>query len=101
MDNLVSCPCYKDAHQGADEVEETVGEIGEGGYAEDGGLGHAAGIPGDEHGGYRDGIFGSATQKTALVAASAVDVLEHVAGEDDGDVLVGSGNIEEQTGCYG
>ena len=59
-DNLIPCPCYEDAHQGADEVEEAVGEVGEGGHAEDGGLGHSAGVPGDEHGGDGDGIFGGA-----------------------------------------
>ena len=96
-DNLIACPCHEDAHQGADEVEEAVGEVGEGGHAEDGGLGHAAGVPGNEHGGHGDGILGGAAQEAALVAASAVDVLKHVAGEDDGDVLVGGGYVEEET----
>ena len=93
--NLIACPCNKDTHERTDKVKEAIGEVGEGGYAEDGGLGHTAGVPRDEHGGYSDGIFGSTAQETALVAASVVDVLEHIASEDDGYVLVGSGNIEE------
>ena len=99
--NLIACPCTKDTHERADKVKEAIGEVGEGGYAEDGGLGHAAGVPGDEYGGYRDGIFGRAAQETALVAIAAVDVLEHVAREDDRDVLVGRGDVEEEARGYG
>ena len=58
--NLVSRPYHEDAHQGTDEVEEAVGKVGKRGHAKDGGLGHTAGVPGDEHGGYGDGIFGGA-----------------------------------------
>ena len=100
-DNLISCPCYKDAHQGTDEVEEAIGEIGDCRYAEDSGLGHAASVPGYKYGGHGNGIFSGAAQQAAFVTVAVIYVLEHVAGEDDGDVLVGSGNIEEQTGCYG
>ena len=42
---------HENGHQGTDEVEETVGEIGEGGDAKDGGLRHAASVPWNEYGG--------------------------------------------------
>ena len=42
---------HEDGHQGTDEVEETVGEIGEGGDAKNGGLRHAASVLGNEYGG--------------------------------------------------
>ena len=94
--NLIACPCDEDAHQGADEIEEAVGQIGESGYAEDSGLGHAADIPRDEYGGHGDSILGSAAQQAALIAVAVVDVLEHVASEDDRYVLVCRSDIEEQ-----
>ena len=94
--NLIVCPCDEDAHQGADEIEEAVGQIGESGYAEDSGLGHAADIPRDEYGGHGDSILGSAAQQAALIAVAVVDVLEHVASEDDRYVLVCRSDIEEQ-----
>ena len=96
MDNLISRPRYEDAHQGTDEIEETIGKVGEGSHAEDGGLGHTTGVPRNKHGGYCNCIFGGTTQKAALVAIAAVDVLEHVTSENDRDVLVGSGDVEEE-----
>ena len=53
MENLVADKGDEDGHEGGDDVEEAVGEVGEGGDVEDEGLGHAAGVPGDEDGGDR------------------------------------------------
>ena len=93
---LIARPCNEDAHQGADEIEDTVGKIGQRSYTEDGGLGRTAGGPGYQHGGHGDGILGSAAQQAALIAVAMVDVLEHVASEDDRYVLVCRSDIEEQ-----
>ena len=80
----------------ADEVEEAIGEIGDCRYAEDSGLGHAASVPGYKYGGHGNGIFSGAAQQAAFVTVTVIYVLEHVAGEDDGDVLVGGGHVEEK-----
>lgn len=52
----------EDGHQGTDDIEETVGKIGEGGYSENGGLCHTAGVPGNEYGGNGGGILTGAAQ---------------------------------------
>ena len=41
--------CHQQGHEGADDVEEAVWEISERGNTEDGGLGHAAGVPRNEN----------------------------------------------------
>ena len=99
--NLKADGCYEDAHQGADEVEEAVGQVGQRGHAEDGGLRHAARVPGDEGRGDGDGVLGGAAQQAGLVALLAVDAAEHVARQDDADVLVGGGQVEEEARCHG
>ena len=78
-DNLIACPRYDDARQGTDKVKEAVGKVGKGSYAEDGGLGHAAGVPGNKYGGHCDSVFSSAAQQTALIAIAMVDVSKHIA----------------------
>ena len=89
--NPVARSGHEQAHDGAEEVEEAVGEVGEGGYAEHGALRHAAGVPGHQHRGDGHGVLGAAAQQTALVAAAVVDALEHAAVEQNADVLVGYG----------
>ena len=46
-----------DGHQGTEEVEEAVGKIGDGGYAEDGALRHAAGVPRHQDAGDGGGVL--------------------------------------------
>ena len=41
---------HEDGHQRTEQVEEAVGQIGEGGDAQHGGLRHTAGVPRHEHG---------------------------------------------------
>lgn len=62
LDDFISCPRYKYTHQRTDEVEEAVGQIGQCGYTENGGLCHAAGIPRDKYGSDGYGIFGRTAQ---------------------------------------
>lgn len=88
----------EDAGEGGEEVEEAVGEVGEGGYAEDGALHKAAGVPGDEHAGDCGAILAGAAEQARFVAAFAIDVLEHGAGEDDAEELVGEGDVAEDAG---
>ena len=91
---------HEQAHDGAEEVEEAVGEVGEGGYAEHGALRHAAGVPGHQHRGDGHGVLGAAAQQTALVAAAVVDALEHAAVEQNADVLVGYGQVEHEARAH-
>ena len=86
-----------DAHEGADEIEETIGQIGEGGYAKHGALSHAASVPRHKHGGDSDTIFGGATEEAAIVALAIIDALKHVVAQEDADVLIGHGKVEHET----
>ena len=92
---------HQDGHEGADEVEDAIGQVGDGGHAEHGGLGHTAGVPRHEHGDDGGGVFYAAAQQTTFQSALVVKVAEEVAGEDDGDVLVAGGQVEEQAGAHG
>ena len=69
-----------DGHDGGEQEEEGVGKIGEGGDTEDGGLCHAACVPGDEYGDYGGGVFGGAGEEARFIATPCVFVLEHVGG---------------------
>ena len=101
LDYFVTGRRNQDAHHRAEDVEEAEGQVGEGRYTQDGGLGHAAGIPRDECGGDGHGIFGGSAQQAAFVTLLFIDVAEHVAQQDDADVLVCRGQIEEESGAYG
>ena len=58
---------HENGHQGTEEVEETVGEIGEGGDTQDGGLCQAAGVPGNEYGGDGGGILAGAAEQPQFI----------------------------------
>ena len=49
-----------DGHHGGEQAEEGVGQVGEGGNAKHGGLGHAAGVPWDEYGNHGGAVLGGA-----------------------------------------
>ncbi len=93
--NLVADGHDEDAHERTDEVEEAVRQVSQRRHVQHGGLGHTAGIPGDEYGGNRRGVFGGTAQHAAVVSVLAVHILEHVAGKDDGHVLVGYHEVQE------
>lgn len=88
---------HEDGHQGTDDIEETVGKIGEGGYSEDGGLCHTAGVPGNEYGGNGGGILTGAAQQPQFVTLLLIGFAVHVACENDGNKLVAGGNVEEKS----
>jgi hypothetical protein len=83
-----------DGHQGADQVEEAEGSIGEGGNGEDGGLGHAAARPGVERRGDRSGVLDGAAEQALFVAAVPESLSEDVGGQEDGQVLVRDDAVE-------
>lgn len=87
---------HEDGHQGTDEVEETVGEICEGGDAEDGGLRHAACVPGNEYGGDGGRILAGTAQQPQFITLFLIGFLVHVAGEYDGNKLVTGGDVEKE-----
>ena len=86
---------HEDSHQGTDKVEETVGEIGEGGDTKDGGLCHAASVPGNEYGGDGGCILAGAAEQPQFITLFLIGLLVHVAGEYDGNKLVTGGDVEE------
>ena len=49
-----------DGHQGGEQTEEGVGQVGEGGNAKHGGLCHAAGVPGDKYRHHGGAVLGGA-----------------------------------------
>ena len=59
---------------------------------------HATAVPGDEHGGDGYGIFYGAAEELAVVALLFIHILEHVPRQDDGDVLLGGNDIEQDAG---
>lgn len=93
---LIASGGHQNTHQRADEIEEAERQVGQCGYTQDGGLRQAARVPGNQDGGDGDRIFGGAAQQAAFVALPLVDVAEHVAQQDDADVLVGRGNVQEE-----
>ena len=86
---------HGDAHDGGEEIEETIGQIGQCGHAQDRALGESAGVPGHEHGGHRAAVFAAAAEQAGFITHLGVHVLEHRTGEDDGQKLVGTGDVEE------
>ena len=86
---------HEDGHQGTEEVEETVGKIGEGGDTKDGGLCHAASVPGNEYGGDGGRILTGAAEQPQFITLFLIGFLIHVAGEYDGNKLVTGGDVEE------
>ena len=90
-----------DGHQGADQVEEAVGGVNEGGDGEDGGLGHAAGGPGIEGRGDRSGVLDAAAEEPAFVAAVAESLSEDVGCQQDRQVLVGHDAVQGGSGDDG
>ena len=93
--NLPADDSDNDAHQRTNQVEETIGKIGESGHAQHRRLRHTAGVPGDEHGGDGGRILGGTAQQPRLVALLAVHIFIHVGIKDDRDELVARGDIEE------
>ena len=90
-----------DADEGREVVEEAIGQVGEGGDAEDSALGESARVPGYEDGGDCGAILARAAEQAGFVAFALVGLAEHAAGEHDGEVLVGHGNVEEHAGSHG
>ena len=88
--------CYTNADDGRQEVEETIGEVGQGGNTQDGALGETAGVPGNEHGGDGAAVLTGAAQQTGFVSHLGIHVFEHGTGEDDGQKLVSGGDVEEK-----
>ena len=86
-----------DAHEGADEIEEAIRKVGEGGDTKHGALSHAASVPRHKHGGDGDTVFGGATEQTAIVALTIIDALKHVVAQKYADVLIGYGKVEHET----
>ena len=78
-----------------DEIEKTVGEIGEGGDTQHRGLCHAAGVPGNEHRSDGRRILRRTAQQPRLIALLLIYLFIYISIEDDGDELVAGGDIEE------
>ena len=91
----------KDAHQRGKQVEETIGEIGEGGDAQHRGLCHATGVPGDEHRGDGGRILCCTAQQSRLIAFLLIYLFIYISIEDDGDELVASGDVKEDASADG
>ncbi len=89
-----------DGHHWAEDVEEAVGQIGDGRHAEDGALRHTAGVPRHQYAGHGGRVFSRATQQTRFVALSLIDILKHVGSQDDTNELVARGDVEEEA-CAG
>ena len=86
----------EDGHQGTDDIEETVGEIGEGGDTKDGGLRHAASVPGNEYGGDGGRILAGAAKQPQFLTLLLIGFAVHVASENDGNKLVTGGDVEKK-----
>lgn len=67
-ENLVAQHGDGDGHQGRDDVEEAVGQVGERGDMQHQRLRHAAGVPRHEDGGDGGGVLRRAAQQAAFVA---------------------------------
>ena len=89
--------CYNKRHQGADEVEEAVGKVGESGHSENRGLSHAAGIPRNEDGGDSGNILGGTAKQSGLVALLTIGFAIHVGCEDNRNELIACGEVEEKS----
>ena len=87
---LVADGGNSDAHQRTDDIEEAIGQIGEGRHTQDGGLRHTATAPGDKGRGNGGTIFYAAAQEAFFVASTVIHTLEHIGGKDDAQVLVQS-----------
>mgnify|MGYP006977511458 CR=1 FL=1 len=98
---FISGGCNEDTHEWTDKIEKAVREIGQRGHAQNSSLCHSACVPGDENRSYGDGIFRCAAQQAAFIPFLFIDVAEHVSGEDNADVLVCRGKVQEQSGTYG
>lgn len=67
MGDLLDFPAYgshDDGHDGAEKVEEAIGQVGECGDSEHRALGHSAGVPRNEDGGDGGGILAGAAQES-------------------------------------
>ena len=91
---------HKKGHEGTDEVEEAVWEVGQSGHTKNRSLGHAAGVPWNEDGSNGSHIFGGATEESGFIPLLAVGFTIHVGSKDNGYELVSRGEIEEET-CAG
>ena len=59
---------------------------------------HTTTIPRDEHRGDCYGIFYRTTEKFAVVSLFFIHFLEHIPRQDDGDVLLGGDDVEQDAG---
>lgn len=93
-----SCAGEDDAGEGREEVEETIGKIGEGGHAENGALHETAGVPRNKDASDGGSVLACAAEETRLVTALTIDILEHGTGKDYAKELVGKGDVAEDAG---
>ena len=82
--NLITYHGHYDGHNGAEDIKETVWQIGQCGYVEHGSLRHSAGVPRDKHTGNGGRILGRTAQETGFVAFLAVEVFKQTIGQNDG-----------------
>ena len=85
--NLIPYCRHKNTHQGADIVEEAIREIDKGRYAQYGRLSHTTTIPRDEWWSYGYRIFNRTSQQTGIISIFLINILKHIARQDDGDIL--------------
>ena len=100
LKNLISGNTLEKTFSGSDNIEEAVGEIGEGGYAQDPRLGSATGIPGDEHRSDRSPVLQCPAEQFRLIAPLPIGFCIHPSGYYDGNILVRCRNIEENAGYH-
>ena len=96
---LIADGSNEDAHQRAEDIEETIGQIGERGNAQYRGLRHAAGVPRHEDGSDGNGIFRRATQQAALVTLTVIDILKHISRQQDTQILICHRKIHHHSGA--
>ena len=68
--------CHEYRHEGAQQVEKAIGQVGECTYSQYGSLGHAAGVPRDKYRSDRNRIFHGAAKQSAFQSAVLVQLFE-------------------------
>ena len=100
-ENLVAQHGDGNGHQGREDVEKAIGQVGERRDMQDERLGHTAGVPWHEHRGDGGGILRRAAEQASLEALLFVELLEDVAREDDAEVLVAGNHVGREAGADG
>ena len=90
-EDLITYGGNEDAHQGTDDIEKTIGQIGEGGNPENGALRHATRVPRDEYGGDGHTILCGTTQEATFKTLTIVNLLKHIACKKEAEILVSHG----------